>query len=778
MIDVMMLRMVPGAPAGMSPGVRALPLKGERPGQFHGSLPSPGGRFPTALGARPSRQQPQVILRSRAVSVFPALGQANQTGFPSSSSAAWQVQSTQINLTVFEPEELRGYAGAFVSVYQVPNPAWRPSMVDAGAFSRGGAAGNPHLNDAPELAAEGETDQDGKYYVELQAPIPTGQWYYKIVIASSKEGTTLAGSRMGSWGEDFETQVLDVPATTVEAEAAGSGQPGFPAKVFPMAAVCPAGTDPLVCEVARLQVYFLQLYHLKLPEWATQPGAPGESTFAIQAAHGALDTNVFPKNPDLARGWGGNLSWAIMDLSIPPKDWPQLLRNYWQLMDIWNTIPFPVIQDIPDLFKRCAKGIPITTGKSGEPLAVNNFRLYAPGYSNYFPRADTQIRKDLAARYIMNIPAIWACMESKIQAKAKELRKKARYASALSLFATLMLAPMAGGAGMLTSIGTEIASVAMQNFGAKSIATEGITAAVAAGLITAGNSDLVVSALKPLVDAQTADLPPEVKQAVALAFPKLVGLATEQISSNLLAGGAMDFGAMSGPATAITTALVKLLAGIPKMMAAKQAKHFGNQLQGFNQALSDFQMLLSGEGVPPTWKPFLVWVIDNLGLDDLMNQVIDQFIQDVGSQVGADVGNSGTVGTMPDAGTVAPGAGEPVQVAPPQNTTPPVTSTPQPQPQPVPSTGGTAQCPPGQYWNGQQCMAMPMSVPTGTGLPSETYPGTPTTDCPGGICNVATTSPTEEPVSTGKKVAVVLTVGAAAGAAALLLMASGAFNGK
>lgn len=63
------------------------------------------------------------------------------------------------------------------------------------------------------------------------------------------------------------------------------------------------------------------------------------------------------------------------------------------------------------------------------------------------------------------------------------------------------------------------------------------------------------------------------------------------------------------------------------------------------------------------------------------------------------------------------------------------------------------------------------AVPTGLpGLPASTG-----TDCPGGICNVVQTP---EELDSGKKVAVVLTVSAVAGAAALLLFSIGAFNGK
>ena len=652
-------------PAGMGPRFRAVPLRGARLGQ---SWPSAGrdvqNPWRSAGGTRPSVAGPVLGQFS-----YPGAGltptPSPSTLPPPPSPAPMPGMATAINLTVFEPRELGPLPGAYVTVFLAPNPVYTPAPLQASPTWT--PPPPPPTGQAPKAVHSGRTDENGKFFFSGSAPSPIGQWMWRLRIASKPgEGAALAGPFLGQILPDFPAKTVDVPTETPLSRAARA-----PAKAKPLVVVCPAGTDPLVCEVANLQAAFSQVYEQQLEAWNYATAGPGQAkiaSFAVDAAHAAIENQIGARHPALQARWINGLSWAVTDLGIPPGDFPELIEWSAQAARIFNSIPFPAVEGT-DWFRRCAGGIPIAQGRAGENLALNNYRLYSKRWSAYFPRTDQQIAKDMAARYLMNIPAIFGCMAHKMRKKAAEVERSAKTMSLFSLATTFMLAPMSGGAGMLSSIATEITSYAMQNYGAGTIAAEGITAAVAAGLIASGDPDLVIQALQPLVNEQIKDMDPEQQKAVNAAFGKAVDVAVDEITAGTFTQGAVDFGALQGLGTAIGTAIVKFIAGIPKMVAAKRIQEFGDTARGFNRALQDFQALVSGEELPPSWKPFLVWVADHLGLDELMNQVIDEFIREVGEQVlpggaadvqpgaGGEPGAGGVQAPPPGEGVPAPGTG-------------------------------------------------------------------------------------------------------------------------
>src|SRR3972149_3900414 len=73
-----------------------------------------------------------------------------------------------------------------------------------------------------------------------------------------------------------------------------------PAKAKPLVVVCPAGTDPLVCEVANLQAAFSQVYEQQLEAWNYATAGPGQAkiaSFAVAAAHPPIETQIGARHP-------------------------------------------------------------------------------------------------------------------------------------------------------------------------------------------------------------------------------------------------------------------------------------------------------------------------------------------------------------------------------------------------------------------------------------------------------------------------------------------------
>lgn len=534
-------------------------------------------------------------------------------------------REAEVVVSALSPEDLSGLPGVRVSLREV----------------RGGVQG--------AVLASGTTGRDGRAVLR-------GRVAPDAIVRVLVGDTASLGAPTGRAGASRDVDV-----------SLGQAAEAFVA--------CPEGTDPVCAAVAEKQLLFSQVYQHQLAAWNYESSGrpPQIAAFAADVAHTAISgaPNV-PSEPDLARYWPYELSWIATDLGIPPGDWPDLVRWYAQTRRIFDSIPFPSIEEAEDLFRRCARGIPLTVGRNGENMPLANGRLYSRTYSDYFPRSDAQVERDMAARYLMNMPAIFLCMDHKLRHRAREVERSARTMSFLSLAATFMLAPMAGGAGMLSSIATEISSFATSSYGAGSVQAEGITAAVAAGLIGAGDAKLVVSALAPLVEQQIAGLDPAAQQAVRTALPRVVDAAVDAVSSNTLAQGAADFGALASVQSALATAAVKALASIPKLYAANRVEEFRDAAAGVQQAAVDFLRMAQGDGVPESFRPFMQWAYEKI-LGGVLDEVLQDFYDHVAQAYGVDASGLPlpSSGVAPGQETPPPPAGVPGDLPPPGADAPP-----------------------------------------------------------------------------------------------------------
>jgi len=124
--------------------------------------------------------------------------------------------------------------------------------------------------------------------------------------------------------------------------------------------------------------------------------------------------------------------------------------------------------------------------------------------------------------------------------------------------------------------------------------------------------------------------------------------------SNLIVNGASSFLDMSTIGSAIAVMAVKAIAAIPKMYAAEKMESLGDALAGAQAAAHDVINFVAGEEVSPTFKPFLIWVVEALGLEDLVNEAIDDFLNQFqqAQQVGSEQG--GGVAVVPEDGGGGP----------------------------------------------------------------------------------------------------------------------------
>lgn len=620
-----------------------------------------------------------------------------------STSAAAAGVATRVALTVFEARELRPLPGAKVDVFRV--------IYDPRGYDLAGS----------ERLASGTTDPNGNFLFEGNVP----ELDLVRVRVSAPDGS--------------------FPPVTVESV------PGRESKHNVV--VCVSGTPDLVCEIAEKQMYFAQVYEQQLEAWNYESsGRPQQiASFSAEQAHAAMENQLPPRDPRLRAMWINQLSWGVIDLGIPPEDWPTLIEYYQQMRRIFGSIPFPTIEG-KDWFERCARGIPITVSKAGVNMPVANFRLYSKTHTDYFPRSDEQIEKDLAARLLMNNPAIMRCIVHKVKQKVKELERTQRTMSWAALGATFLLAPMAGGAGSLSVISTEIVTFSMSNFGASSLAAEGITVVVAASLLASGDTSLVVGALTPLVQEQIKDLDPVTQKAVIKALPTVVDAAVSEIAAGnpALSAGAEGFVSMESIGSALGTAAVKALASIPKQVIIAEAEEFEDVGKAAVRLGQDLQSWLAGEEMPPTWKPYLTWLISRLDLQVMWEDFLEDFYDWIRENFGEET---------PPAEVTTPTEEEaepPAEGAPPEEEEPPPGETP------------TETLPPGETEEPPDGEAPPTTIPPEEEPPAETEP--PTRDVPEEepVTRAVPTGVTErEPAETA------LAAGAIGGGAFLLLMATG-----
>ena len=276
---------------------------------------------------------------------------------------------TNIFVNTFEPTERKPLPGVKVSI----------SLLDS------------NWNVVQANVASGVTDQNGQYSVQYQAPAPAQRYWFRARVSPGE-------------GQNFTSFDGTFMARTAVAASAGNSQPESMRADF---LICPAGSDPIVCDVAGVQMSQKTAYN----QWVF---AFGEGNDTRNAA-GSFDQARLKAHWDVYKWW-------VADLDILPKEWPEIIKNYEQMYGVWSKVPWPRAQ-LKDLFERCAKNV-----KLYNDLTVFDVHLYLHRYTpDFFPKTDEEIRRLIAYKSLNNIPDIFACMEHLIERaieKQKDSMKK------------------------------------------------------------------------------------------------------------------------------------------------------------------------------------------------------------------------------------------------------------------------------------------------------------------------------------------------------------------
>lgn len=492
---------------------------------------------------------------------FPGIAPLPEVETPLPGNTPFGTQPSNILLTVLRADSMEPVAGAAVGVSFLPYDPAR-------------AVGDP-------IAVEsGSTDEKGQYFFAYGLADPGALWEFTVTPGGSgvsfAEKTTRARTSMD---------------------------------LFLRTAVCPGGTDSLVCEIADKQAFFLDTYEMLNKAWN------GPSAFTFGLAHSEMENFKLPKDARLKARWINQLSWGITDISIPPGDWAELLHNYETLMGVFNQIPFPELAG-KDWFMRCARAIPLWRSRDGEPLSITNFKLYSPTWSDYFPREPRQIRLDLAMRYAVNFPTIGRCIEHKLRKKLREVERSQRAFAMMGLATAFLLGPMAGAAGTVNII-VEIGTWAASNWG---FAGADFTDNVSDGLVEAGEPglDLLIAAgLTMMVNRLTEDADPIVGMAAQEGVSFAVDAAFADVQNGVLAGGAANVTTLQGIGSAGAVAAVRFIVSAIKAGGAggvKRVKEIIKSFQNFDEKL----------------LPFALWIVDTLVLNALYDAAEAQLAEEEG----------------------------------------------------------------------------------------------------------------------------------------------------
>ncbi len=479
-------------------------------------------------------------------------------------------QPTSVNVGALRVDTLEPVAGADVAVYAVAPDG------------------------SETLLGEGVSGGDGQILFEAD-PAPTTQILVYLFKATPGE----SGLRFP------EASVKAIPNRTS-------------AVTIP---ICPTGTDPLVCEVGEKQVIFAEEHAVQMEKWGAGRG------FALRMSHARL--RELPVRDARLERYFNYKSYGVADLGIPPTDWPDIARNEAQMARVLSTVPWPVFsgpaKKIGEYFKACTLAVPIIDGTDGAGLAPNDWRLYAPTWSDFFPRDDRQIRFDLAARWIINMKPVLGCIEHRIRKKAREIERSAKAFSTMGLITAMTLSPMLGPIGAASVMVTEgITHLQLVNDLKLSEEVEaGLahssmldgTEINAKGLLAAVLSTYLATNLAERTD----DMNPIVRSLIMEAVPDLatdvvddllaqVGLGADPIGGTIpVDAGAQSFAAFS----AIGTTVVKLIAGWVRLQGIKEVQDFTGIMMGLRN--------LQEEVIP-----FYIWCMRTLFLDKFYEAVAEE----------------------------------------------------------------------------------------------------------------------------------------------------------
>lgn len=456
-----------------------------------------------------------------------------------------------------------------------------------------GQAANPI---AIVAAGNGETDAAGKFVFmpPATAGLPTAPSFWRFDVHGPL---------------DFLFQrFVDVP---------------FGETPEPVVGICPEGTDPVVCEIAERQIKTAEQLAILNAQW----GSSGQTTtFSLDAAHAYMENlDNGPKDPRLKARWIGDTSWGLMDFAIPPIEWPVLLEGRSVMLGIVDEVPWPDVGG-SNVFQRCAMGLPIWRSLDGQELFTpESFRLFAPSFSDYWPRSEKQIRQDLAFRWLMAVisdlfggagdlgPGIVTCVIKKMAEKAKDVQRSRKAWGMIGAVAGICLSPLMGPAifgTMITNV-AEIVQLAYQ----VPPSTEPIAESVAYTTLVLGGEPNAQSYLTDsLTKALSTLLPPDMNSIVREIFlkgaPKVAEIAIQQFGlgtpgAELATQGAFSIGQLLNLGSIVQGVLgqaVTLLVNSIKGIGAKKLSHYYDQVM-------DLQNL------PAKMVPFLLWIQKTLMLD-------------------------------------------------------------------------------------------------------------------------------------------------------------------
>jgi hypothetical protein len=535
------------------------------------------------------------------------------TPIPGTGSAQghWSDGPTEITVLVYEPNELKPYtAGVPVIIFVYKNAA-TISLTEV---------------------ARGTTNSSGMFVWKGSAPPSNKDYRFRVKVEAPGN-----------------VKSTDVPARDATSAASGGG---YTSKSSVTVVACPSGTDSLVCAVAQAQLDWKAIYDSQIVAWGNSTQA---QSFAADMAH----ANVPLNHPTLRADWE-TYSWWVGDRWIPPKDWPALTREFKRTMSLFNAIPFPRWTGIETLFSRCARTIPIGQGKNAELYSVMSPRLYSRTWSNYFPRSDKQIIKDMAAAYMIGLQSVFKCMEHRIRQKIKETQRTMKVMSILSYGIVLINLPLlvAAGVGGIAAFAMETYDFVNMTNASNSPLGYGVTAGIAAASLGAGDPAIVVAALEPIVNEILENVDPTVAMAIKQIYPQIVRTAMQAMTSiatnaasegsNTLSSGAASFTSMGAITSAIMVMAVKAMAAIPKMYAADRIEKLGDALAGATSAAQDLVGFVAGEEVSPTFKPFLIWVVEAMGLLELVDAAIDDFLNQFQQALESGDAQGGGVTVVPE----------------------------------------------------------------------------------------------------------------------------------
>jgi hypothetical protein len=539
----------------------------------------------------------------------------------------WTDGPTQIDVLVLEPYELKPYpGGAEILIEQ-----YKYRTIGFWQFSE---------------VARGRTDQEGRFSFSGMAPLPTRDYKYRVTLLSPVEG---------------DPKSFHVPARDAISQAMANGKVSFSEVEI---AACPPGSDSFVCAVADSQLSWKAAYEQQLRAWAgaaaNQPLDPhipryGDSRFAggagLAATTAAVEVKL--KHPTLIKHMA-LFRWWLGDLGVPPKDWPDLVKNYEQMIEIFDRVPFPRYPGIESYFKDCCRSVPLTQDRDGRNRAMNDPRLYSKTWCDYFPKESAAIEQNMAVFYSSEVAlqTIFLCVIERSQRRIEQLKREIRGLVMLSLVLTALFAPafVLAGPGGIAAFATTTADLVAAATQGNQIVGQGTTLAIAAGISLAGDLTLVTAALGPIFNALLEGMDPVAAQAIRMVAPNIIESALGALATPAQAMANPIAGIVGSLANVGLTMAVQTLVTLPMLAVKKVAKELQSIVAGVEAVTSDLQAMVSKESVSPELRDWFVWVGEKIGYEDFINRVIDQFLDEVADAMNDAANQGGGVDVVPREG--------------------------------------------------------------------------------------------------------------------------------